>query len=49
MSNDLHNIDDLFRSALEEKEETPSTAVKESLLANLDKKDAGSYKKRFIR
>jgi len=48
MSNDLHDIDDLFRSALEENEETPSASVKESLLANLDKKDAESYKKRFI-
>jgi hypothetical protein len=48
MNNDLHDIDDLFRSALEEKEETPSASVKESLLAHLDKKDAASYKKRFI-
>jgi hypothetical protein len=48
MSENLHNIDDLFRSALEEKEETPSASVKESLLAHLDKKDAESYKKRFI-
>lgn len=47
MSNDLHDIDDLFRSALEGNEETPSAAVKESLLANLDKKDAESYKKKF--
>lgn len=48
MNKDLHDIDDLFRSALEENEETPSAAVKENLIANLDKKDAESYKKRFI-
>lgn len=48
MSNDLHHIDDLFRSALEENKEMPSAALKESLFANLDKKDAESYKKRFI-
>src|SRR3989337_3208528 len=48
MSSDLHHIDDLFRSALEENEEIPSAAVKESLLAHLDKKDAESYKKKFI-
>ena len=48
MSNDLHDIDDLFRSALEENEETPSASLKESLLANLDKKDAESYKKKFV-
>lgn len=48
MNKDLHDIDDLFRSALEENEETPSASVKESLLAHLDKKDAESYKKRFI-
>lgn len=48
MSNDLRHIDDLFRAALEENEEAPSASLKESLLANLDKKDAESYKKRFI-
>ena len=48
MNKDLHDIDELFRSALEGKKETPSAFVKESLLAHLDKKDAESYKKRFI-
>ena len=48
MNKGLHDIDDLFRSALEENEETPSASVKESLLAHLDKNDAESYKKRFI-
>ena len=48
MSENLHDIDDLFRSALEENEVAPSASVKESLIANLDKKDTESYKKRFI-
>jgi hypothetical protein len=48
MLKDLHDIDDLFRSGLEGYEETPSAGLKESLIAALDKKDAGSYKKRFI-
>ncbi len=41
-------MDDLFRSALEENEEIPSVSVKESLIAHLDKKDAESYKKKFL-
>jgi len=48
MSKNLHYIDDLFRSALEENEVTPSDSVKESLVAHLDKKDIDNYKKRFI-
>jgi Outer membrane protein beta-barrel domain len=48
MNKDLHDIDDLFRSELEGYEETPSAALKERLIAALDKKDAESYKKRFI-
>ncbi|WP_276503641.1 outer membrane beta-barrel protein [Terrimonas pollutisoli] len=48
MNKDLHDIDDLFRSELEENEETPSASLKESLFAHLDKKDAEYYKKRFI-
>ena len=48
MSNDLHHIDDLFRSALEENKETPPAVLKENLFAQLDKKDAESYKKRFM-
>jgi Outer membrane protein beta-barrel domain len=48
MNKDLHDIDELFRSALDGHEEIPSAAVKSSLDAALDKKDAESYKKRFI-
>jgi hypothetical protein len=48
MNKDLHDMDELFRSELEGYKETPSAGVKESLIAALDKKDAGSYKKRFV-
>ncbi len=48
MNKDLHDIDKLFRSALKGHEEIPSAGVKERLDAALDKKDADSYKKRFI-
>ncbi|MEO6219931.1 MAG: hypothetical protein ABIO81_05850 [Ginsengibacter sp.] len=46
MKRNLHNIDDLFRSALEGHEEIPSAGVKERLDAALDKKEAKAYKKR---
>ncbi|MBC7827819.1 MAG: outer membrane beta-barrel protein [Chitinophagaceae bacterium] len=48
MNKDLHDIDDLFRSALDPYEETPSTGLKKSLEAALDKKDAQSSKRKFI-
>lgn len=48
MSKDLHDIDELFRSALDGHEEAPSAGVKETLDAALDKQDAEKYKKRFI-
>ena len=48
MSENLHDIDDLFRTALEANELAPSASVKESLVAHLDKKDTESYKKRFV-
>jgi hypothetical protein len=48
MNKDLHDIDDLFRSGLDRYEVTPSAGVKERLAAELDKKDAESYKKRLI-
>jgi len=48
MNKDLHDIDDLFRSGLDTYEVTPSAGVKERLDAELDKKDAESYKKRLI-
>ena len=48
MNKDLHDIDDLFRSGLDSYEVTPSAGVKERLDAELDKKNAESYKKRLI-
>ena len=48
MNKDLHDIDNLFRSSLESYEETPPHYVKERLEAALDKRDAESYKKRFL-
>ena len=48
MSKDLHDIDELFRAGLDGYKETPSTGVKETLDAALDKQDAEKYKKRFI-
>lgn len=48
MNKDLHDIDDLFRSALDGHEETPSTRVKENIDVALDKQDAEEYKKKFI-
>ena len=48
MSKDLHDIDELFRSGLDDYEATPSAGVKENLDAALDKQDAKKYKKRFI-
>ena len=49
MSKDLHDIDELFRSALDGHEEAPSAGVKETLDAALDKQDAEKFKKGFIR
>ena len=48
MNKDLHDIDNLFRSSLESYEETPSPYVRERLEAALDKREAESYKKRFL-
>lgn len=48
MNKDLHDIDELFRSALNDHEEAPAAGVKESLDAALDKKEAEKYKRRFI-
>ncbi len=47
MKEDVHNIDDLFRSALEHHEEAPSPAVKENLNVLLDKQDAAAYKRKY--
>lgn len=48
MSNKLHNIDDSFHSAYQQFEDDPSPGVWEEINAGLDKKDAESYKRRFI-
>lgn len=48
MNNDLHDIDDLFRSKLDNHQEVPSSGVKESLDATLDKRKAESFKRRVI-
>jgi hypothetical protein len=47
MNEDRHNIDDLFRSALQHYEETPSPAVKENLNIQLAKQDAVAYKRKY--
>lgn len=48
MHKDLHDIDELFHSGLNDYEATPSAGVKENIDAVLDKQDAEKYKKRFI-
>jgi hypothetical protein len=48
MRKDLHNIDEVFNSAYKQLKEDPSPDVWEKINAGLDKKDAESYKKRFI-
>ncbi|MBC7873119.1 MAG: hypothetical protein H7Y01_03930 [Ferruginibacter sp.] len=48
MNRDLHDIDKLFRTALESHEETPTAGVKEALDTALDKKEAEKNKRRLI-
>jgi hypothetical protein len=48
MKKDLHKIDEVFNSAYKQFEEDPSAGVWEKIDAGLDKKDAKSYKRRFI-
>lgn len=48
MHKDLHDIDELFRTGLNDYKATPSAGVKENIDAALDKQDAEKYKKRFI-
>jgi hypothetical protein len=48
MNKDLHHIDELFRSELDDYKVTPSAGAKENIDAALDKQDAEKYKKRFI-
>ena len=48
MNNDLHNVDDIFSSAQQRFEEEPSANVWKKINADLDKKDAESYRRRFV-
>ncbi len=48
MNKDLHNIDDIFNSAQQQSEEEPSADVWGKINADLDKRDAEKYKRRFI-
>ena len=47
MNKDLHNIDDLFRKALEENQELPSASVWENIDKTLDKKKVVSISKKY--
>jgi hypothetical protein len=47
MSEDLHNIDDLFRNALNEHEEDPSSAVWDNLDKQLDKHKIVHIKRKY--
>ena len=47
MSEDLHNIDDLFKKAIDEHEDSPSAAVWEAIDKNLDKKKVVSISKKY--
>src|SRR5450432_1434464 len=47
MSDDLHNIDDLFKRALEEHTELPSSAVWDNIDKSLDKKKVVSISKKY--
>ena len=47
MDKDLHNIEDLFRSSLEDNEESPSAKVWEAVDNRLDKDNVISIKKKY--
>ena len=47
MDKDLHNIEDLFRSALEDNEESPSAKVWDTVDNSLDKDNVISIKKKY--
>lgn len=49
MDKNLHNIDDLFRKALDEYEEAPSPSVWQNLDRNLDKKKVVSISQKYKR
>ena len=48
MNKDLHDIDDIFNEAGQRYEDEPSAAVWDKINADLDRKDAEKYKRRFI-
>ncbi len=48
MSQDLHNLDEIFKLAYQRSEETPSIDVWDKINANINKNDAVKYKRRFI-
>ena len=48
MNENLHDTDDLYKNAYRQFEEEPSADVWEKINADLDKKDAESYKKSAI-
>jgi len=48
MNKDLHDLDDIFNSAHEQYEDDPSSGVWDKIKADLDRKDAEKYKRRFI-
>jgi hypothetical protein len=48
MNKDLHNIDQVFNATYREFEDDPSSAVWQKINEGLDKKEAESYKRRFI-
>ncbi|KAA9039401.1 PorT family protein [Ginsengibacter hankyongi] len=47
MSEDLHNIDDLFRKALEQNQELPAASVWDNIDKTLDKKKVVSISKKY--
>src|ERR1700690_1064961 len=47
MNEDLHNIDDLFRKALEENQELPTDSVWDNIDKTLDKKKVVSISKKY--
>jgi len=49
MSEDLHNIDDLFRKALEENQELPAQSVWDNIDKTLDKKKVVSISKKYYK
>src|ERR1700704_4370705 len=48
MSEDLQNVDHLFRGTIDSHEEIPSKGVWDRLQSQLDKEDAAIYKRKFI-